>query len=279
MATLPLDDGTLQYTNAGDGQPLVFVHGGWLNGDCWRPQVECHAGRYRTVTYDVRGHGRTGATDRRRYSIDLFADDLERLLAHLEIERPVLCGLSLGSMVVQTFLDRHPDRAAAAILAGPVRSMPPVDLPPGTKSLLSPTPALSASVSTLGPRATFRSLLGGVRATTGGPWLTVDPAVREWAMDAVGDVPRDEFTKIFGALYGFDAPDLSGVDTPTLVVYGDGEAPSVKRQGERIASAVADGSAVEIADAGHLVNQDRPERFNDACSEFLAACDRVRIAG
>ena len=126
MAELALEDGTLWYETRGDGRPLVFVHGGWMNGRAWRPQVEHFAGDYRVVTLDVRGHGRTGATDQRRYSIDLFTDDLEALLEHLEIEAPILCGLSLGSMVVQQYLHRHPDRPRGAILAGAVRSMPPV---------------------------------------------------------------------------------------------------------------------------------------------------------
>ncbi|MFC6988538.1 alpha/beta fold hydrolase [Haloplanus sp. GCM10025708] len=91
---------------------------------------------FRVVTFDVRGHGRTGVTDRRRYSIDLFAADLRRLLAHLELDRPLLCGLSLGSMVVQSYLDRHPEDARGAILAGPVRSMPPVELPPRSRRSL-----------------------------------------------------------------------------------------------------------------------------------------------
>lgn len=269
MARLTADDATLWYADRGEGTPLVFVHGGWMNGDVWRPQVERYAGDYRVITYDVRGHGRTGGTDRRRYSVDRFVDDLERLLDYLGVERPVLCGLSLGSMIVQEYLARHAETVAGAVLAGAIRTMPPVDLPPVTKALATPTPALAASAFATGPRTTFRSLLGAIRATTGGPWLALDPDVRSEAMAAVGDVSRAEFVKVFGALYGFEPPDLSGVGTPALVVYGDREAPPVKRQGDRIASSVADGRVRTVPDAGHLVNRDSPAAFNAACTEFL----------
>jgi pimeloyl-ACP methyl ester carboxylesterase len=269
MATLRLDDGTIWYEERGDGRPLVFVHGGWSTSEAWRPQVDRFADSHRVITADLRGHGRTGATDARRYSVEQFADDLEALLDHLDADDPVLCGLSLGSMVVQEFLSRHPDAASGAIIAGPVRSMPPVDFPATIKPFVSPLPAISASLATMGSAGTFQSMLGSIRATTGGVWLALEPSVRAEAIDAVGDVPRSEFRKIFGALYRYDPPGLTGVSTPTLVVYGEAEAPLVKRQGREIAGEVDDGRVIEIPNAAHMVNQDAPGTFNTALAEFL----------
>lgn len=273
MVALSLDDGTLYYETAGDGSPLVFLHGGWMDGNAWRPQVDRFAEDYRVITLDARGHGRTGETDASRYSIELFADDLEALLAHLEIDRPILSGLSLGSMVVQEYLHRHPDRAAGAILGGPVRSMPPIELPPGTKSLFSPVPAMAASLSVAGTRATFRSMLTSIRATTGNPWLSADPAVRSAAIDGVEDMPREEFRKIFDALYRYDPPALTGVETPTLTVFGEYEAPLVKRQGRALSGEVDDGEWVSVPDAAHLVNQDNVIDFNRISRQFLSTLE------
>jgi len=273
MAELELGDGTIWYetTGAADGDPLVFIHGGWMTGDAWDPQVERFADDYRVVTLDVRGHGRTGATDPDEYSIELFTDDLEAVLAALEIERPILCGLSLGSMVAQEYMDRHPDGARAAILGGAVRSMPPVEVPGGLKALWSPLPALSATLSVSGSAGTFRSMLYSIQATTGERWLSVDPETRAAAIDDVGDIPASEFRKIFDALYRYEPPALTGVEVPTLVVHGEQEAPLVKRQGEQIVSAVADGERLLLSDSGHLVNQDRPRAFNAAAADFLPA--------
>ena len=273
MAELALEDGRLWYETHGReaSRTLVFVHGGWLNGTAWQPQIDHFVDEYRVVTLDVRGHGKTGATDADRYSIELFADDLEALLAHLEIERPILCGLSLGSMVIQEYLHRHPetDAVAGAILGGAVRSMPPVDLPPGAKSVLSPGPALATSLAMTGSKTTFRSMLQAIRATTGREWLSVDPDVRAAALEAVGEVSRAEYRKVFDALFRYDPPSLAGVEAPTLVIHGEQEAPQVKRQGERIASAVLEGRHVTLENAGHLVNQDRPDAFNAVSASFL----------
>jgi pimeloyl-ACP methyl ester carboxylesterase len=268
MGHVQLSDATLWYDAVGEGPPLVFVHGGWSSAEAWTPQVESFATDFRVVTVDLRGHGRTGATDRRRYSVDLFADDLEAILDHIDAREPILCGLSLGSMVVQTYLDRHPERARGAILAGPVRSVPSVEFP-AWPPLASPLPALSASLSTVGSAATFRSLLWANRLPVGDPWLAVDPSVRSQAIETAGGVSPSEFRKIFDALYQFDPPALSGVSTPTLVVYGDEESALLKRQGEQILAAVERGEQAVVPEAGHLVNLDDPEAFNAACSRFL----------
>ncbi|SDC24994.1 alpha/beta fold hydrolase [Natrinema hispanicum] len=275
MAALELDDGTIHYQTSGDGRPLVFVHGGWMDGTAWEPQVNHFADEYRVVTLDVRGHGSTGATDADQYSIELFTDDLEALLSRLEGDQPILCGLSLGSMVVQEFLDRHPNSASAAILGGAVRSMPPVELPTAMKSLWSPLPALTTSLSLSGSTGTFQSMLQSIQATTGKRWLSVDSDVRAEAIDGVGDISATEYRKIFDALYQYDPPELTGVETPTLVVHGDQEASLVKRQGSQIAAEVADGTRVELSDSGHLVNLDRPHAFNRVTANFL---ERVTAA-
>jgi len=275
MAALELDDGTIHYQTSGDGRPLVFVHGGWMDRTAWEPQVDHFADEYRVVTLDVRGHGSTGATDADQYSIELFTDDLEALLSRLEGDQPILCGLSLGSMVVQEFLDRHPDSASAAILGGAVRSMPPVELPTAMKSLWSPLPALTTSLSLSGSTGTFQSMLQSIQATTGKRWLSVDPDVRAEAIDGVGDISAAEYRKIFDALYQYDPPELTGVETPTLVVHGDQEVSLVKRQGSQIAAEVADGTRVELSDSGHLVNLDRPRAFNRVTANFL---ERVTAA-
>lgn len=273
MPTISLDDAELWYDEAGSGQPLVLVHGGWLNADAWTPQLDRFADDYRVITVDSRGHGDTGATGTPRYTVDLFVDDLERVLAELDVERPILCGLSLGAMTVQAYLDRHPDDVAAAVFAGPVRTMPPVALPTAVKSLFTPVPAVGASARTFGTVATFRSLLCSIRAATGRRWLSVDPDVRRRAIESVRDISPEEYRKIFGAIYGFEPPDLSGVDVPALVVWGDHESPLVVAQGRQLARELGGARTREVSGAGHLVNQDNPAAFNDALETFLASLD------
>lgn len=269
MPTVSVEDGQLWYDDRGEGRPIVFLHGAWMSGDAWKEQYDRFGDDYRVVRVDLRGHGRSGASDRRRYSVELFADDLERLVDHLGLAAPVVCGLSLGNIITQEYLDRHHPSVAAAILGGPARSLPPVELPRSLKRL-GPPPGMSTSLWLSGSKATFRSMLRGIRASTGGPWIAADPEVRTRAVEAAGEVPREEFRKIYRALYRYDPPSLSHVETPTLAIYGQGESSLVKRQGRQVVESVGTGAVASIPDAAHLVNLDNPTAFNDRMATFLA---------
>ncbi|MFB6311281.1 MAG: alpha/beta fold hydrolase [Salinirussus sp.] len=269
MATLAVDGDDLWYDDTGDtARPIVFLHGAWSNADAWDQQWKAFGSEYRVIRMDLRGHGRTGPTEPRRYTVELFADDLEALVETLDLEAPILCGLSMGNIVIQEFLDRHPDRAAGAVLCGPARSMPPIELPAATK-LFGPPPAMGTSLSLTGSKQTFRAMLRSIRAAHGGPWLAVDPDVREQAIEAAGEMATGEYRKVFRALYAYDPPTLSHVRTPTMAIYGRHESPLVKRQGRRAVDEVGDGPVVAVDDAAHLVNLDNPAGFNSAVNEFL----------
>ncbi|MEM4782473.1 MAG: alpha/beta hydrolase, partial [Halalkalicoccus sp.] len=244
-------------------------YGGWLSAESWAGQRERFGEEYRIVAPDLRGHGRTGPSEARRYSIDLLADDLDALLDELGIEESVICGLSLGSMVAQAYAARHPDRIRGILLAGAVQTFPPVSIPPAMKGLLSPLPMLGSSLAFAGSGATFRSLLSTIRPLTGGPWLARDPDVRSAALDTVDETGREEFKKIFSALYRFRPPELDGLSVPARVVYGEHEAPPVKRQSRDLARALGS-DLYEISDAAHLVNQDNPDAFNELLEGLLA---------
>lgn len=278
MTTASLSDVQVHYDDQGEGPALVFVHGAWSSAESWRPQIERFGDDHRTISYDLRGHGRTGASDRRRYSVDLFVEDLDALLDELEIDQAVICGLSLGSMIAQTYLARHPERVEGIVLAGAVRTFPPVPIPTPMKRALSPAVPLGASLAMMGTRQTFQTLLGSIRTVTGGPWLARDPEIRREALETVGRTSSAEFKKIFDALYRFEPPALDDVSVPALVVFGEHEAPPVRRQSKELARTLG-GRAVRVSGAAHLVNQDSPAAFNATLAEFLSEIEHERIEG
>lgn len=278
MSTATLSDVQVHYDDQGDGPALVFIHGAWSDAESWRPQVERFSEDHRTITYDLRGHGKTGASDQRSYSLSLFVDDLEALLDEAGIDRAVICGLSLGSMIAQSYLARHPERVEGIVLAGALQTFPPVRMPTSMKRAMSPEILLGASLATMGTRQTFRTLLGSIRMVTGGPWLSLDPAIREEALQAVDETSAAEFKKVFKALYEFEPPALDDVSVPALIVYGDQDAPPVKRQSNELARTLG-GRAVQVSNAAHMVNRDQPEVFNDVLAEFLSGIEHERIEG
>jgi pimeloyl-ACP methyl ester carboxylesterase len=117
VPTLETNDIKTYYEDTGTGTPIVFVHGGWMDHRMWASQVEAFADEYEVITYDIRGHGRTGGSFEKRYTIELFAADLMALVEGLDIDCPVVCGLSLGGMIAQTYAVRYPEGLRALILA------------------------------------------------------------------------------------------------------------------------------------------------------------------
>ncbi len=108
---------TTYYEIAGNGHPFVFIHGGHLESSSWSSQVAYFSKRYRTITYDIRGHGQS-EVPREGYSISDCVEDLHQLLNHLALERVYLAGLSMGSYIAITFTLLHPERVDALVLAG-----------------------------------------------------------------------------------------------------------------------------------------------------------------
>ena len=103
-------DGGLQ-----SGSAVIFIHGFPLNRTLWGPQLEALAGSYRTVSYDVRGHGHSVIGDG-QYSMELFVDDLMAGMDYFKIESAVLCGLSMGGYIALRAVERHAGRFRGLVL-------------------------------------------------------------------------------------------------------------------------------------------------------------------
>lgn len=134
--------------------PVVFVHGAFVGAWCWAERFLDHfaAQGFHSVAPSLRGHGGSEGAGQLQYAgINEFVADLERAVAGLDGPPPVLVGHSMGGLVVQRYLERHP--ATAAVL---MASVPPSGLMPSTWRMLVSDPLLFAQfglMQGLGPRA------------------------------------------------------------------------------------------------------------------------------
>jgi len=269
MPTVRTNDVETYYERRGDGPPVVFVHGAILDHGQWDPQVDALSDEYTTVAYDLRGHGRTGGSARDAYSVDLFAADLDALVTALDLDRPVVCGLSTGGCVALAYAAAHSDRLGGLVLAdtfGPELF--------DRREWLQRSVALRATVPPV-------RLLGYERVERALVWLN-ERLHGEGVSGGYERIERlraegprmatDEFAKIVRAVASFHETDvgLSAIDVPTLVLYGEHEPPFVRRHAAAFESAIPDASVRAVPDAGHASNLDNPEFFTDALREFLA---------
>lgn len=127
MPTLPIDDISLHYVEAGEGPPLLIVHGLGGSWQDWEAQVRHLSQRYRVIAPDLRGFG-ASTRGRRLVSIPRLAADLRALLAALKIEDFVLVGHSMGGAVsLQLALEEGP-RVQRLVIANSVPSFRPESL-------------------------------------------------------------------------------------------------------------------------------------------------------
>lgn len=116
MPLMDLGDVQIHYEERGSGTPaFVFCHGLGGSGEGFEhDDMDWYAQRFRTISWDNRGLGRSGQAA--KYSLPLYAGDLNRLLDRLGVERAVVHGVSWGGVVVQRFALDYPERCAAIVL-------------------------------------------------------------------------------------------------------------------------------------------------------------------
>lgn len=106
----------IYYQVAGDGPPLVFVHGWSLNLNYWDVQVAFFSKKYRTYSYDWRGMGKSsGAMP--SFSMKQLGEELAGVIDAFGIEKPIICGHSQGGGIAMQYAAVRPDSIAALILA------------------------------------------------------------------------------------------------------------------------------------------------------------------
>ena len=115
--SISINNLTVSYSDQGpdDAPTVIFIHGFPLNRSMWDMQIEGLKENYRVIAYDIRGHGNSDP-DIDEFFIELFVNDLLRFMKKLGIEKPILCGLSMGGYIALNAVLRYPDRFDGLIL-------------------------------------------------------------------------------------------------------------------------------------------------------------------
>ena len=251
------------YERWGSGPVIVFVHGFIMDTRMWTPQVEALADDFTVVTYDLRGHGRTGGSDASPYSAALLAADLDALVTVLDLNRSIVCGLSMGGMVAQRYAATYPEKLSGLVLSD---TFTPNALPVGGGLAMPHLPVFSALSHVVGYKRlnAFQNWAGGVFA----PEMVGDRAFHETLVEEGPTMAATEFRKGIGAILEFTRSDFDAatITVPTLVMYGEHEPSPIRTMAEHLARRVSDPDVelVAVPDAGHGSSWDNPSFFNDA---------------
>jgi len=108
MSSAHVNGINISYEVRGTGLPIMFIHGFGSKKEIWKPQVIELSKRFKTITFDLRG---TGKSDRPNYpySMKMFVDDIKGLMDFLHINKIHLIGRSFGGMIAQHFALSYPE--------------------------------------------------------------------------------------------------------------------------------------------------------------------------
>lgn len=286
--TITMDDGVAlavrDLGGPGAGHTVVFLHGLCLSQGCWGRQVDYLVDRYgpavRIISYDHRGHGRSGQAPMNTYRIERLARDLAAVLTGLRVDGAVtLVGHSMGGMTALGYLglDQRPIEPAGLVLvataAGKLCHR-------GLGRMLG-TPATGAlfGVVNRAPEVAIRALVGPLCAALGRCRRGASAAtVAAVAADALAAVSVATAVGFLPALRDLDQyPMLAGIRARTVVLSGGADPLTPAVHGRDLAAAIPGAEHVEIPAAGHMLPLEAPQVVHQAIRRAIAidAVERV----
>lgn len=262
-AFIDVSDGGL-WCACGDAPPnpaaptVVFLHGFSVDHRMWAEDAAALSGIAATINYDLRGFGRSGMPHPGRNHVD----DLVEVLDRLEIESAVLVGLSLGANIALGMAHQHPQRVDAMVLASsglPGRAWTTPRAPDLVLAHAQKYDVLSAKEYWLS-----LDLFSQTRAR---------PAAMAVLNQMVQDFPAHQWSNELPGSLALPAVAevLETILCPTTVITGEHDDVGYLSIGDELARRLPQAHQVRIPGAGHFLNMDEPDRFNDELLALLAS--------
>jgi pimeloyl-ACP methyl ester carboxylesterase len=259
--------GELSFVEAGDGPPVVLLHGFPTSSDLWRREVPLLASRMRVIAPDLLGYGQSDRPAAADLSIRAQAAYVGELLDQLEVGRAAFVGHDVGGGVAQ--LLTMSGRAAAVVLldtiafdSWPIQAVQLLQ----TSTPEQETSEFAEQIVRLGFEVGLEHegrLSDGEIEGFVAPWRADPPSLfrAARALDGVG-------------LAGSEAA-FADLDVPAFVLWGEEDAFVPAEGAERLGEAIPGAIVALLPGCGHWVNLDAPTTVGPLIYEWL----RVRYLG
>ena len=253
-----VDGHLIAHRQAGQGEPLVLLHGFLSDSRCWKRQLSGLSDRFRVVAWDAPGAG-SSSDPAEPFTTADYVRCLASFLDGIGIGRANLVGLSWGGILAQEFFRHYPERLSCLVLA---------DTYAGWRGSL--------------PEPVWRERLANCLLDSNGP---PDALIAKFVPGLFTDTApqglREEMSAIVSDFHpiGFRSMSLSSaetdtrdllprIDVPTLLLWGDDDRRSPMDVAEQFHAAIPGAELVIIPNAGHVSNMEQPEAFNGHVRRF-----------
>lgn len=249
MQATTLKDHLIAYRHrtGGGGPCVVFANSLGSDQSLWDDVITRLCGGFDTLTYDLRGHGLSEASQ--GYTVIDMADDLIALMEYLGLHDVILCGVSVGGMVAQSVAVRRPDLLRSAIL--------------------------SNTAARIGTEARWSERISAVEH--GGIESIADTILENWFAPAYRSInpdlwgihramlcrtPATGYTATCAAIRDTDlTPEVGTISVPTLCIAGTEDRSVTPDQVEALAKAIPGARLEALEGVGHLPALEAPLRM------------------
>jgi pimeloyl-ACP methyl ester carboxylesterase len=249
------------------GDAVLLLHGGGLSARTWDVVAADLADRYRCYAPDLRGHGDSEWSPTLDYRIGTHARDVERLVHHLEVDRFVLVGHSLGAFTALRFAAAHSHRLAGLVAVDATPFVSDSDQVDRVRRFMLDQTEFTSIDEAVDYAARFQpqrdreglheSVSRRLRQYPDGRW--------RWKHDR-HYVDADYITSVIKDARAL-LDEMDKIRCPTLVIRGSDGCPL--EDARRFVELLPDGRLETVDRAGHNVHRDNPGAFLNALRSFL----------
>ncbi len=241
-------------------QPIVFIHGFPFDHTLWNNLINELKEGYYCITYDIRGFG-DSEFNTGQYTMESYTKDLENVISQLKLDKPIICGFSMGGYIALRTNEKLKGNYKALILANTTTSSD------NDEAKLKRAAAIS-NIDTKGIEPfveKFFSVAFSADFTRKEPLMLEEIKAKIMNFNPIG---------IKGGLLAMvsrtdTTQSLKEIDIPVLLITSENDkiiSPDIMKQ---MANSIKKSTIVSISDSGHVSILENPAEFNSAIRRFL----------
>ena len=269
MAVVRHEHAELYYEIYGkhDGAAVVFSHGGDTNALSWWQQVPYFAKKYKVLTFDHRGFGRSKCDDLDFLSSAYLVEDLKTIIDDAGLGRSALVCQSMGGLYALTFALKYPESVRCLALGHTPAGLT-------TPSILNTVAEVLQNLKKEEKNQKQKFVLPWEKNSA---FTTSDPCIRflyqqlqtinvSISYEELLTAPeRMKFWELF-----FDPVKLKGFSTPTLVIAGETDTVLPLELMQEVAGLIPGAELCVLPGVGHYSHFEAPEKYNQVVDEFIS---------
>lgn len=255
------------YTVKGEGKPLVLIHGWSQSKEAFAPQLEELSKKYKVVAYDLRGHGESERTQR-GLTLDTLARDLKELIEHLNLDKVLLAGWSMGASTIFNYVKDYGVKYLAGIVL--------FDMTPKLLNDQEWNLGLWHGEYNIDQALIDMTTIANDFADFAGPFFRrAAPYMNEEMIDMAMVETMKNSPHVMNAFWLAMAVNdyrdiLANMSVPTVIAYGENSTLYCADTAKYLKEQIPHSRVEEFAQCTHLLVMENPDKATQVISELAA---------